>query len=136
MADYFELTKRSTPTPGSGAFMTAAVIICDLCSELIDGMGGPGNGCICERCAVQLKAGLLRGAVIWDKQTEPQLTPAERDFLEQVARGKVEPVVYREDDKARQRMRRAGYAEVVMKPRRWVLTDAGRKLLGQVRRNG
>lgn len=54
------------------------------------------------------------------------LSEAEQDFLERLRGGRAIGLADRAADKVRQRMRRLGYAKVVMNPRRWVLTDAGR----------
>lgn len=47
--------------------VTAAIWSCALCGGIIDGMGGPGNGEICESCAKAIKDGragrLVRGAM-------------------------------------------------------------------------
>ena len=67
MGRYFELVERNTPKPNSGMIRTAALMCCGLCGDVIDTMGGPGCGTVCERCAVELKAGRLRGAVIWEE---------------------------------------------------------------------
>jgi hypothetical protein len=53
------------------------------------------------------------------------LTEAEYDFLRRVKIGRRLKSADRDEDKVRQRLRKAGYAEVVMNPRRWVITDAG-----------
>jgi len=58
-----------------------------------------------------------------------KLTLTELEFLQRVAEGKQLRVADRFEDRARQRMRRAGFAEVVMNPRRWTITDAGREAL-------
>lgn len=55
------------PKPGEFRIVTAAVWACALCGGTIDGMGGPGNGEICERCAEVLKSGNARGAIVWEK---------------------------------------------------------------------
>ena len=57
------------------------------------------------------------------------LTDRERDFLQSVWNGTRLRLADREEDKVRQKMRKAGLAEVVMSPRRWVITDAGRAAL-------
>lgn len=57
------------------------------------------------------------------------LTEREKDFLSRVMVGARLRLADREEDKVRQRMRRLGFAEVVMNPRRWVLTEAGRAAL-------
>lgn len=53
----------------------------------------------------------------------------EIDFLTAVKNGSQLRIADRAEDKTRQRMRKAGYAEVVMNPRRWAITDAGRQAL-------
>lgn len=58
-----------------------------------------------------------------------KLDPNERDFLRRVRDGKPLKPADREEDKVRQRMRRFGLAEVLMKPRRWSVTDAGLRAL-------
>lgn len=60
-----------------------------------------------------------------------KMTADERDFLERIRDGRRLEPADRVEDKARQRMRRAGLAEILMKPRRWSLTDAGRAALEQ-----
>ena len=58
-----------------------------------------------------------------------KLTTREWDFLVRLRGGlKLRPAD-RQDDRARQKMRKAGYAEVVMSPRRWLITEAGRRAL-------
>jgi hypothetical protein len=51
----------------------------------------------------------------------------EKAFLRSLIIGARLPTATREEDKARQFCRKHGLAEVVMNPRRWVITDAGRK---------
>lgn len=58
-----------------------------------------------------------------------KLTDREKDFLIRVKVGARLRLADRDEDKVRQRMRRLGFAEVVMNPRRWVLTEAGRQAL-------
>lgn len=58
-----------------------------------------------------------------------KLDPNERDFLERVRDGRRLKSADREEDKIRQRVRRYGLVEVLMKPRRWSLTEAGRAAL-------
>lgn len=58
-----------------------------------------------------------------------KLTPEHRDFLERVRDHRVLPLADRAQDRVRQFCRQNGLAEVVMKPRRWVITEAGRKAL-------
>lgn len=64
MADYYDLTGRKLETHPD-ALVTAAVLSCGLCGTTIAGMGGPGHGAVCRRCARELIAGRLRGAVVW-----------------------------------------------------------------------
>lgn len=65
---YFELTPVTIKDDPSGfRFASAAILGCGLCGEVIDGMGGPGNGSVCERCANELRHGRLKGAVVWEK---------------------------------------------------------------------
>lgn len=56
---YYELVKR-TNTYDPRAFVTAAVWSCALCGETIDGMGGPGSGEICVKCAEEILSGKLK----------------------------------------------------------------------------
>ena len=58
-----------------------------------------------------------------------KLTEREIDFLDRVATGARLRLADREEDRIRQRLREAGLAKVVMNPRRWVITDAGRAAL-------
>lgn len=58
-----------------------------------------------------------------------KLTDREAAFLRCVERGLRLRLADREEDRARQRVRKAGLAEVLMNPRRWVITDAGRAAL-------
>ena len=58
-----------------------------------------------------------------------KIDPDERDFLERVRDGRPLRLADRKEDRIRQRMRKYGLAEVVMNPRRWVITDAGRVAL-------
>jgi len=58
-----------------------------------------------------------------------KLSTREADFLRRLRDGQRLSVANRYEDKARQRVRKAGLAEVVMNPRRWVITDAGRAAL-------
>jgi hypothetical protein len=57
------------------------------------------------------------------------LSPDEQDFLCRVRDGKRLRLADRDQDRIRQRMRKYCLAEVVMNPRRWVITDAGRLAL-------
>ena len=65
---YYELSLVEIPDPKPGEFRmaTAAIRDCGLCGGIIDGMGGPGNGSICLRCAEVVKRGEARGAIKWD----------------------------------------------------------------------
>jgi hypothetical protein len=58
-----------------------------------------------------------------------KLTDRERDFLQRIWNGTRLRLADREEDKVRQRMRKAGFARVVVSPRRWTITDAGRAAL-------
>lgn len=58
-----------------------------------------------------------------------KLTEAELDFLRRVESGKRLPLADRKQDRLRQQVRKMQLAEVVMNPRRWVLTEAGRTAL-------
>ena len=58
-----------------------------------------------------------------------RLTDRELDFLSRVHVGARLRLADREEDRIRQKMRRAGYAEVLMNPRRWVITPDGRQAL-------
>ena len=66
---YYEpsLVEIKPPEPGEFRIETAAILMCGLCGEAIDGMGGPGDGAMCERCVELLRAGRLRGCVKWPK---------------------------------------------------------------------
>ncbi|BBF92664.1 hypothetical protein [Blastochloris tepida] len=67
--DYFELQPVNfppVPPRGQVLIMTAAVLSCSLCGHQIAGMGGPGDGAICPRCADLLRRGELRGCVKWE----------------------------------------------------------------------
>jgi hypothetical protein len=46
---YYELVKHEYE-PRPNGFATAAVWSCVMCGQAIDGMGGPGNGELCEKC--------------------------------------------------------------------------------------
>lgn len=54
-----------------------------------------------------------------------KLTEREKQFLVRVKDGERLRLADREEDKARQRVRKLGLAEVVMNPRRWVVTRQG-----------
>lgn len=60
--EYYELRKVILPDPQPDEFRiaTAAVWSCALCCEMIDGMGGPGNGEICVKCGEDIKHGHIR----------------------------------------------------------------------------
>lgn len=68
---YFELREVTIdpPKPGEFRIVTAAVLYCDLCSDAIDGMGGPGDGVVCVRCADVVRTGRARGAIKWEELT-------------------------------------------------------------------
>lgn len=70
--EYFELrrVRREPALTGEPLFVTAAVLSCSLCGEMIDGMGGPGDGAVCVRCADIVRSGKARGAIRWDN--DPQ----------------------------------------------------------------
>lgn len=57
-----------------------------------------------------------------------ELSAREFEFLDRIQKGQRPRLADREEDKARQRVRRLGLAEVVMNPRRWVLTKSGSEL--------
>jgi len=57
------------------------------------------------------------------------LTERDLDFLSRVYAGVRLRLADREEDRIRQKVRNLGLAEVVMNPRRWVITDAGREAL-------
>lgn len=59
---YFELHKVETKHDGLG-FATSAIWPCALCTNIIDGMGGPGSGEVCEECAADLKSNRVRGLI-------------------------------------------------------------------------
>lgn len=58
-----------------------------------------------------------------------RLTNPERDFLERVRDSRPLKLADRKEDKVRQRVKKLGFAECVMGPRRWIITDAGRAAL-------
>ena len=64
-----------------------------------------------------------------DMTEKQRLTDDEMDFLLRLLSGKKLQIADRKQDKVRQRMRRSGFAEVVMNPRRWVITEAGKSAL-------
>lgn len=41
-------------------FATAALWNCIMCNNMIDGMGGPGDGELCCQCAGDILAGLIK----------------------------------------------------------------------------
>jgi hypothetical protein len=43
----------------SQSIASAALWHCSLCGDCISGMGGPGNGTICERCGDSIMAGMF-----------------------------------------------------------------------------
>lgn len=64
---YYELQEVviEPPKPGEFRMTTAAVLSCGLCGGVIDGMGGPGDGAVCERCASLVRRGGAKGAIVW-----------------------------------------------------------------------
>lgn len=58
-----------------------------------------------------------------------KLTKPERDFLERVRDSRPLKIADRKEDRVRQWLRKLGYVECVMGPRRWIITDAGRAAL-------
>lgn len=60
-----------------------------------------------------------------------KLTPEQQDFLERVRDGRPLKLADRAEDRVRQFCRNKQLAQVVMNPRRWVITDAGRQALSQ-----
>lgn len=58
-----------------------------------------------------------------------KLTSEQQDFLERVRDGRRLKFADRAEDRVRQLCRQNGLAEVVMNPRRWTLTPAGRAAL-------
>jgi len=60
---------------------------------------------------------------------EPSLADRELDFLRRLRDGHSLRVADRVEDRVRQRCRKAGLAQVLQEPRRWVITDAGRAAL-------
>lgn len=58
-----------------------------------------------------------------------RLTEAQRDFLLRVLHGRPLKLADRAEDRVRQSVRRAGLAMVAPGPRRWVITEAGRRAL-------
>lgn len=57
--------------------------------------------------------------------SEIVISDEQLDFLERVAAGRRLPLADRKQDRVRQKCRRDGLAEVLMNPRRWVITDLG-----------
>ena len=53
----------------------------------------------------------------------------ELEFLRRVRDGLHPGLADRKNDRIRQKLRRAGYAEVAMNPRRWVITEKGKAAL-------
>lgn len=47
--------------------VTCELLSCAVCGGVIDGMGGPGNGEICERCADLITSKKLREMIDWRK---------------------------------------------------------------------
>lgn len=66
---YYELRKVSyaLPEPGEFRLSTAACLDCRACGANINGMGGPGDCPICERCADVLRRGEARGCIVWEE---------------------------------------------------------------------
>lgn len=62
-------------------------------------------------------------------QRDIKLSDLEREFLSRLDRNMRLRHADRAEDRARQRVRKAGLAKVVMNPRRWIITEAGRSLL-------
>jgi len=58
-----------------------------------------------------------------------KLDRRERDFLQRLWFGQTLRLADREEDRVRQKMRKAGLAVVTKNPRRWELTEAGRAAL-------
>lgn len=52
----------------TGQLVTAAVLDCALCGEVIDGSGGPCSGRVCQRCGELMQQGRTRGAVVWSEE--------------------------------------------------------------------
>ena len=73
--DYYELAPVVLKKDGF-FFASAAVVNCSLCGEMIDGMGGPGHGAVCLKCAPEMIAGRLRGCVVWDPPSTPNQAEA------------------------------------------------------------
>lgn len=66
---YYQLGRLITvapPAAGEFRIATAAILSCGLCGTVIDGMGGPGDGAVCQRCGDLLKRGGCVGAVKWE----------------------------------------------------------------------
>jgi hypothetical protein len=57
------------------------------------------------------------------------LSERELDFLRRLRDGERLRLADYEEDRVRQRLRKAGLAQVLQAPRRWVITDAGRAAL-------
>ncbi len=58
-----------------------------------------------------------------------RLDRRDRDFLQRLWFGQTLRLADREEDRVRQKMRKAGLAVVMKNPRRWELTEAGRAAL-------
>jgi hypothetical protein len=66
---FYELQKITIKEdPNAFRIATAAILSCGLCGEMIDGMGGPGDGVVCVKCGDELRKRRLVGAVVWDKE--------------------------------------------------------------------
>lgn len=61
-----------------------------------------------------------------------KLSAKEIEFLVRLRDQKALALADRYEDRARQRMRRLGFAEVLKSPRRWHITDAGRAALAKL----
>jgi len=76
----YELVKRelTDPKPGEFSMTTAAMWSCATCGEAIAGMGGPGNGEVCVRCAELIRSGRARGCIVWWTDEPAALTREEK----------------------------------------------------------
>lgn len=63
------------------------------------------------------------------------LSEAQRDFLTRVQNGRPLRLADRAEDRVRQSCRRSGLAEIARNPRRWVITEAGRRALSAQERD-
>ena len=63
---YYELVRVDLPEPDEMSLVTAALLTCCLCGEVIDGMGGPGEF-ICIRCGDVVKSHRAVGAIKWQE---------------------------------------------------------------------